>query len=198
MKKSPVVISLILICLGIISFFYVSAIPNNEINMKDKVSFYLSIVSCVGALVSAAFVVFTYISTSRAYVESQRPQLLLFLHNGLDDNGKLLSILQYKNITSNKFTDLTIDLKVSAFNREYSLSELFRSKMTMIGGDERQRAFDHESELKSLGLELSTVSKQGHEITIDVSYSYSFNGSIETEHAQFYRWCIARSEWEIA
>ncbi|OEE73658.1 hypothetical protein A1QQ_16975 [Vibrio ordalii FF-167] len=108
------------------------------------------------------------------------------------------STLQYRNVTQNRFNDLTIDIKVMAANRTYSLSELFRSNMAMIGYDQRQRTFDPIQELNNRGLNLQQVAGQGNEVSLEVSYSYTFNGVKDSVLAQMYRWNLARNEWEIA
>ncbi|MBS9995441.1 hypothetical protein J4H55_23500 [Vibrio alginolyticus] len=197
MKKLPIIISIILVALALWGGFYVHGTPNNVLSLKDKVSAYIAIVATLGALVSAAFVVFTYIATSNAFVEAQRPHLLAMMHNIFTQQNQPMSTLEYRNVTQNRFNDLTIDIKVLAANRTYSLSELFRPNMTMIGYDQRQRTFDPIQELNNLGLNLLQVAGQGNEVSLEVSYSYTFNGCKEHVLAQMYRWNLARNEWEI-
>ncbi|CAH8189376.1 hypothetical protein C4G60_RS06455 [Vibrio parahaemolyticus] len=198
MKKSPVIISLFLIALALFGSYHVYNVSNDMLPTKDKVTAYITIVATLGALISAAFVVFTYIHTSAAYVESQRPHLLTFMQNSFNQHNQPMSTLQYHNVTQNRFNDLTIDIKVMAANRTYSLSELFRSNMAMIGYDQRQRTFDPIQELNNLGLNLQQVAGQGNEVSLEVSYSYTFNGVKDSVLAQMYRWNLARNEWEIA
>ncbi|KJQ86340.1 MULTISPECIES: hypothetical protein [unclassified Vibrio] len=198
MKRYPIIISVILIGLAVWGGLYVQGASSDVLSQKDKISAYIAIVATLGALVSAAFVVFTYIATSNAYVEAQRPHLLALMHNGFTPQAQPMSTLEYRNVTQNRFNDLTIDIKVLAANRTYSLSELFRANMTMIGYDQRQRTFDPIQELNNLGLNLLQVAGQGNEVSLEVSYSYTFNGCKEYVLAQVYRWNLARNEWEIA
>ncbi len=171
MNKIPAIISSLLIILAIFLCVYIFQTSNDVFPIKDKVFAYVGVITCLGALISAAFVVFSYIHTNGSFIESQRPHLLIFMQNSFSQAGASMSTLQYHNITTNRFKDLTIHLRVKASNREYSLSELFRSKMTMIGLDQRQRTFDPLLELNNLGLNVENTVQQGNEVTLSVAYS---------------------------
>lgn len=198
MNKVTISITALLCISAVLSVLYLA--NGNELQIKDSelISLYISIAACLGALVSATFVVFSYLQTNSAYIEVQRPHLLAMVENlVLEGTGDPVSRLHYHNITNNRFTDLTLNLKVTACNREYSLSELFRKKMTMIGRDQRQRSFQPIKELKALGLDLQATAESGNEVTLEIEYEYTFNKVKDLVNAQMYRWNASRREWEI-
>lgn len=198
MNKITISITSFLCVSTVLSVLYLANCSELEINDADLISLYISIAACLGALISATFVVFSYLQTNKAYVEAQRPHLLAMIQNlVLEGSGDPVSRLHYHNITNNRFDDLTLNLKVKAANREYSLSELFRKKMTMIGRDQRQRSFQPIKELKSLGLDIQATAESGSEVILEVNYEYTFNNVKDIVNAQMYRWSATRREWEI-
>lgn len=169
----------------------------------DLVSAQIAVAACLGAFVSTTFVVFSYMTTNKAYVEAQRPHLLVQVESlkvPKDDSPDRLipnTRIHYRNITTNRFRDLTLIVAVTANNRNFVLDDLFRSKMTMIGLDSRQRTFDPVAELKSRGLELQQVAAQGSEVRLTIGYTYTFNGKADHVDAQTYRWDARYEEWVI-
>ena len=198
MNKTTIGITFLLCVAAALSVLYLANGSDLQIKDSDLISLYISIAACLGALVSATFVVFSYLQTNNAYIEAQRPHRLAMMESLVrEGTGEPVSRVHYQNITNNRFTDLTLDIKVTAGNREYSLSELFRKKMTMIGRDQRQRSFHPLKELQALGLDLQSTAESGNEVTLDVSYEYTFNKKKDVVNAQMYRWNASRREWEI-
>lgn len=165
---------------------------------NEMVTALIAVIASLGALVSATFVVASYLQTNKAYIESQRPHLLILVkslkHN---ESGQPVSRIHYHNITNNRFNDLTITVSVDAENRTYDLSHLFRSKMTMIGRDQRQRSFNPIEELTKLGLDLQGTARSGKEVKLRVGYKYTFNGVEDVVNAQEYRWDAGDQQWSI-
>lgn len=165
---------------------------------NEMVTALIAVIASLGALVSATFVVASYLQTNKAYIESQRPHLLILVkslkHN---ESGQPVSRIHYDNITNNRFNDLTITVSVDAENRIYDLSHLFRSKMTMIGRDQRQRSFNPIEELTKLGLDLQGTARSGKEVKLRVGYKYTFNGVEDVVNAQEYRWDAGDQQWSI-
>ena len=203
MNKTPLLITLALFLTAVIASTFIWCSPSIEITDSERINTQIAIVSCLGAFVSATFVIFSYLQTNRAFVESQRPHLLLFIENlKVKENNASerlipMSRIHYRNITNNRFTDLTISLTVTAVSRIFDLSDLFRKKMTMIGQDSRQRTFNPVEELRSRGLGLQNVAGQGNEVILIVNYTYTFNGKLDDVEAQRYRWDAQREEWSI-
>lgn len=203
MNRVPTIISVGLVVAAVTASVYISSIGGLTLSDSEQVNAYIALSACLGALVSATFVVFSYLETNKAYVEAQRPHLLIqmaSLKAKEDQTSETLipmSSIHYRNISNNRFLDLTILVRVSARNRSFSLSDLFREKMTMIGQDTRQRTFNPTTELRSRGLELQQVATEGNEIQLTIDYKYTFNGIEDYVNAQVYRWDAKREEWTI-
>lgn len=203
MNKTPLVITLVLCLVAAVALAYISSSKALELTDAELINSYVAIGACLGAFVSATFVVFSYLQTNRAYIESQRPHLLIQIQNMLadekDESGVPIpmSRINYRNITNNRFTNLSIGVIVTAQNRTISLSDLFRQNMAMIGHDSRSRTFNPGRELSKRGLELQETAEAGNEINLYLSYSYTFSGVKDTVEAQMYRWDAKRREWQI-
>lgn len=191
MNKTPTIITFALFLCAIIasSIIFSLGLTNSEI-----IDALIAVVTSLGALISATFVIFSYLQTNKAFIEAQRPHLLIQIVK--DPKSEVVFIL-YRNITNNRFSDLTISLIATALNREIDLSYLFREKMTMIGQDSRQRIFSSIEELEKHGLDLQNVASGGNEINLFVNYSYTFNDEIDFVPAQKYRWDTKSESWEI-
>jgi len=200
-NKTPIVITIALFLAAALASALLWSPSSLEIEAVDLVNAQISVAACLGALVSATFVVFSHVATNKAYVEAQRPHLLIQVENlKINDSSDRIvpyTRLHYRNITTNRFKDLTLIVTVTASNRKFVLSDLFRSEMTMIGLDSRQRNFDPVAELRSRGLELQQIAAQGIEVRLDIGYTYTFNGKSDHVDAQTYRWDAGRDEWSI-
>ncbi|KPQ23352.1 MAG: hypothetical protein HLUCCA13_13870 [Halomonas sp. HL-48] len=158
----------------------------------------IAIAASVGALVSATFVIFSYLQTNRAFIESQRPQLLIVLDNRYESGTSIpVSFIHYQNITNNKFDDLTIKLTVTVSGTKYSLDHLFRPNMTMIGQDRRQRRFEPYDELANVGVDMPTQEGLGSKIELAIIYEYTFYHKSDRVRAQKYEWDSNSKRWEI-
>lgn len=203
MNKTPLIIVsfLILVCSAIIYWIWTSSILN--LANPQKVNSSIAIFACLGAFISATFVVYSYLHTNKSFIESQRPHLLIQVENlKAKENNQSETLIpmtriHYRNITNNRFLDLTIGVKVSAENREIDLSDLFRPNMTMIGLDSRQRTFAPISLLNERGLNIRAVARKGNEVKLNLTYTYTFNKKREIVEAQLYRWDAEREEWSI-
>lgn len=162
------------------------------IDTNEKISALISISASLGALISAAFVVASYMQTNKAFVESQRPHLLIMVQSSAH-----ITTIHYHNITNNRFADLTISVVVIADGHNYRLSHLFREKMTMIGQDRRQRSFDTFAETHRLGLDMQAMDASWNEVKLKIGYSYTFNGAKDMVEAQEYRWDPTVQQWII-
>ena len=203
MNRTPVLVTLALFLVAALSATYLARCENLNLTDAELISAYIAIAACLGAFVSATFVVFSYLQTNTAYIESQRPHLLVQVENlkakENDSSDTLLPMtrIHYRNITNNRFTDLTIIVRVIGANRTFDLSDLFRKQMTMIGLDSRQRTFNTFSELNSRGLSLQEVASAGNEVKLTIDYDYTFNNKHDHVKAQMYRWDTIRQKWEI-
>ena len=191
MNKTPIIIAFTLfLCAIIASIFIFSAVLSN----KEIIDALVAVFASLGALISATFVIYSYLQTNKAFVEAQRPHLLIQVVKD-PKTGEILIL--YRNITNNRFNDLTISLTVTAINLKFDLSYLFRKKMVMIGQDNRHRIFSPIEELKKHGLDLQEVASGGNEILLSVNYAYTFNSETDFVQAQKYKWDTKNEAWEI-
>jgi hypothetical protein len=192
--------SLMKIVTGVVSILVVLAIAGTsvvvgcdslQLKPSEVVNTLIAIFASLGALISATLVVASYLQTNKAFVESQRPHLLVFVES-LKQEG-----IHYHNITNNRFDDLSISVVIFANNREYDLSNLFRNNMTMIGQDKRQRSFLTFDEVNKHGLDIQNTAKSGREVKLKVGYRYTFNGELDIVNAQEYLWNAVVEDWQI-
>ena len=203
MAKIPVLIVVLLVLTSCLGILYLVTSETLTLNDAELVSSIISILACLGAFVSATFLVYSYVQTYKTFVENRRPQLLVWVKNLKAKNSNNpntlipLTRIHYRNITANKFFDLTIAVTVKAENRTIDLSDLFRANMTMIGLDTRKRTFNQNQMLKKQGMDIEKIAKEGNEVILNISYSYTFNKIKDIVDAQRYRWNAERRVWEI-
>lgn len=203
MNKIPILITVALILVATVAATYLHRSDALSLTDSELLNAHIAIAASLGAFVSATFVVFSYLQTNRAYVESQRPHLLVQIENlkANEDNSSArlvpMTRIHYRNITTNRFTDLSLVVYIVKGKSTFNLSDLFREKMTMIGLDSRQRTFNTFTELRGRGLELQEVTSSGSVVQLIIDYEYTFNGKRDYVSAQMYRWDAARQEWSI-
>ncbi|WP_282150722.1 hypothetical protein [Vibrio diabolicus] len=192
--------NIVILQIGIALFGAYLIIFSEHIALKDSevVTALIALFGTFGALISATFVVASYMQTNKAYIESQRPHLLILVESLTEHGtGEPVSRIHYRNITNNRFTDLTITVVLAAENREVNLGHLFRANMTMIGQDQRQRSFKILDEATKLGLDINTTAMSGREVKLLIGYEYTFNNIKDHVSAQEYIWNANSSEWLI-
>lgn len=203
MPRVPVIITLLLALVAFAAEFYVVRFGGLALTDSELIQAQVGIFATLGALVSAAFVVYSYAQTNRAFVESQRPQLLLqVVTQRMKTTNDAIetfpaTFIHYRNITANQFSDLTLTVHVIAENRSIDISDLFRPKMVMIGSDQRQRWFDTYKFLERRALDLKDIAGRGHEIVLKLAYSYTYGGEHKTVYCQEYRWEHHLEHWDI-
>lgn len=186
--------------LAFVGISYITTSTQLSLTDSDRISFVIAMVTSSGGLVSVAFVVFSYWQTNEAHIDAQRPQLLVQMNNSFQQNTNLpVSVISYKNVTRNKFDDLTISVTLSADGKECSLNHLFRKKMTMIGLDERHRNFQPYHEVSKLGVDMQKLVAAGKEVRLRIGYHYTFYGSNSVvNEAQRYVWNAKSKTWDIS
>ncbi|MDN3520181.1 hypothetical protein [Halomonas ramblicola] len=193
-----IAVSVGIIAAGSFASWYLAVSKSLDLDDADLVSSIIAIAASVGALVSATFVIFSYLQTNRAFIEAQRPQLLILLDNKYEHETNLpVSFIHYHNITQNKFDDLKIIVEVTINGEKHSLDHLFRSSMTMIGQDRRQRKFKPYDELANVGVDMPAQESLGNKIELDITYEYIFYRKLDRVHAQKYEWDGKSKRWEI-
>jgi len=202
MLKIPLAISGALSIAALIASSYIGLSDSLTLSDGELVQAQIGVGATLGALISATFVIYSFVQTNLAFIESQRPQLLVWVETEKGKRTKEsteqipITFINYKNITNNQFPDLAINIQVVAGERVIDLSDLF-SKTIMIGQDQRHRWFDTLKELEDRGFRINDVSTQGTETTLRISYTYTFNNSTHTVPCQRYKWNPALQCWEL-
>lgn len=184
----------------ILSCFIGLYIVSDHVSLTDyeKVQSLLTLIIASAGIVSAIFVIYSYIQTNLAFISSQRPSLLVQVQNLPDqDPNSSKTRINYTNITNNSFFDLTFHIKVYTDYKSVNLSDLFGEKMNMPGKDSRQRNFDSIYELDARGFDIVHEAQQGNSTKLEIAYSHTFLGNVERVLSQKYKWNNNRKEWDI-
>ena len=201
MPKVPLILTGLLTLLAVVAGSYIAV--SDALSHSEVIQAQIGVFATYGALVSATFVVYSYLQTNFAFVESQRPQLFLWVESmkGKEDTNSTTEFpvtrIHYKNVTANQFSDLTIGVRVDAANNSFNLDDLFQENMTMIGHDQRQRWFNTINELKNKGCDLNATTAAGTEVFLKLSYSFSFAGERRVVPCQRYKWDVLTNQWLI-
>jgi hypothetical protein len=202
MNRVPVFISLFLfVVVGGAAIWLATACIG--LKKSEIISAEIALLGTLGALISAAFVVYSYLQTNIAYRESQRPQLLVQVESQNlpvsqeDQTIVPLSLVHYRNITNNQFKDLNINMFVHALNRTADISDLFKRNMAMIGHDFRVRRFRPDETLLKRGLDIQNISSAGNEVILKIEYEYSFFSKTAKVECQEYKWDPNLQQWII-
>jgi len=203
MRRLPVIVSIIVTLLVLAAAVLLASHSYLMLTDAQLVQSEIALFGLLGAAVSATFVVYEYLQTSRAFVESQRPQLLIQVLNGYeqaspDARRVPVSEFHYKNITANRFINLTLHIALDLNGTSVDLSDLFPQGMVMVGLDARQKTFKPFQLLAEHGIAMEAAVTAGKESILSISYSYSYNGRLETLHVQKYVWDNATLGWQIA
>ena len=203
MKNPPIIISIALIIVVGVTGLWLPFSESVALTPSELVQSEITLLATLGALVSAAFVVYSYLQTNLAFQESRRPQLLIQVESQKMPRSKEdielvpLSLIHYKNVTQNQFTDLCVRVKVEANNRTVDISDLFKKKMIMVGYDSRIRRFDPIDTLSHRGVDIQKLAESGNEVIMKISYEYSFLNQLEIVECQEYKWDPNGLQWII-
>ena len=205
-NRIPFVITILLVVLGLAStVFLLHRRIGLGLSMADIVSNIIQIWICVGAFVSVAYVISSYIYTNAAFILSQKPHLLLFVGERevqrSQENKELVhvTVINYKNNSDNPFYDLSLSIKISTPNTTVDLSDLFTRNMYMTAGDSRERNFVTIDELRKRGFDLNSAAEQNQLIILSLAYEFTFNKEVEKVKVQEYFWDKSKdkSHWTI-
>lgn len=205
-NRVPFVITVLLIGVGIASTaFLIQQGTNLGIGMADIVSNTIQIWICVGAFVSVAYVISSYVHTNTVFVLSQKPHLFLFVGEQeiqrSQDNAEMVhvTVINYVNNSGNPFYDLSLSIKLSTPNTTVDLSDLFTKNMYMAAHDTRQRNFVTVDELRKRGFDLNSAVEQNQQIILSLIYEFKFNKKAEKVKVQEYFWDTSKIKphWTI-
>ncbi len=206
MKIIPLIIVTLLVIVAVFASWFIATSETLSLKGASLVNAEIAIIASLGGLISATFVISSFLHTNESFIESQRPQLLIQVNynnnfvepypNNPNQNVRVATIF-YRNVTRNIFHDLTINITVSAQNKVISLNHLFTPKMTMVGTDERYRKLNTFQELKVYSLNIHDIALQGNAVLLSVGYSYTFNGHLDEIDVNTYRWDTESMTWII-
>jgi hypothetical protein len=201
--RTSILISVALLVIGVSASYVIAAWDVAALPVAAKASTLVSLWACVAALISAAFVVRSYLQTNRAFVLSQKPHLRIWVQNmeaktsEQDPTRVHMTAIHYENMTLNPFLDLTIGIKVKTSKATIDLSDLFKPRMFMSGRDQRQRTFPTRKELLARGFELSSPNGAQDPPILCISYSFTFDKRTESIEIQKYSWDASRNQWSL-
>jgi len=192
-NRIPFFLTIFLVVLGLAStIFLLHKGIGLGLGIADIISNIIQIWICVGAFISVAYVISSYIQTNRAFILSQKPYLLLYVAERevqrSEKNKEIVHVtgINYKNNSANPFYDLSLSIKISTPNTTVDLSDLFTRNMYMTAGDSRERSFITVDELKKRGFDLNAAIEQNQIIILSLAYEFTFNKRLETVNVQEY------------
>ena len=204
MYRLPVIISTVLIVAAGAVCTYLLKSPHLTLSDAQLVSSLITLFACLGALISATFVVYSYLQTNRMFLLGQKPSLLIQVkseHLKPTPQSESLvpfTFIHYTNTSSNEFADLTVLVKLKLPSREVDLSDLFKQKMFMAGHDQRHRRFETLDFLSSRGVDINKETASGNQVMLSPSYTFTFNKKLEERKGPEYKWNSGIQHWELA
>ena len=203
MFKVPKIVAIILTILVISASIYLLASKHIQLSNGERVTSLISLFVCWGVLISAIFVVYSYLQTNFAFIESQRPSLLIQVESVRQKSSSRpksftpITIIHYKNTTKNEFKDLTLNITVSIASRKRNISNLFSKKMFMAGSDARYGRFKTLSFLSKRGIDANTETRAGKPVVLMTGYNYTFNNKLEKRKGPEYKWDADGQWWRL-
>ncbi|WP_407579550.1 hypothetical protein [Citrobacter koseri] len=195
--KIPVGLSTAIVLLGMVLTWWMKA----HVGVLDRyMELVISTWATVGALVSATFVIYGYLLSLRALVESQMPRILLQVTNGqatLVDNNQLVhqTHINYRNIGTVECVDLAMYAVLVRNNEYIEIPRLFNGVMNLQVGDMRDRKFPTFNYMCSNGIPQSVVDNLQH-YKLRVGYKVKSVSGI-VERAYYYTWDNKINSWHI-
>ena len=198
----PICITVLVILVSIAAGIYITS------NMKtltdhEKIQNLIALVLGATGVVSATYIVYSYVQTNWAFVLSQKPTLLVQVESSFATDQQSpqiqhpLTRIHYRDTSPNSFNNLTFDMQVRKDRKSVNISDLFKKKMRLPAHDTRQRTFRTVEELSRKGLEIEKEAASGNSVFLVIQYSYTFDRRIENVIAQEYRWNQDLRQWQI-
>lgn len=195
--KLPIVLSILLVILAAASIGWVI---NQSFKPEDSTTIVVYIVTALGGLVSAVFVVYGYFVNLSVFKESQKPKLLLQIHNERriheeTRNNVHQTVFHYANLSTNECRGLTLKLTLVGDNEEVDIPRLFDPSMNLGPNDGRIRDFPTLVYLKDNGIP-ETIIRNLSKYKLRTSYSYELMGEVVSSSYE-YAWDSQKEWWSI-
>lgn len=202
MYKGPTIVTIFLVVLSVAASGWLISSTTLQFTHAELVSSLIAIFACMGGLISATFVVYSYVQTNKAFIDSKKPSLLIQVKSEHQSPGPQqppipFTFIHYKNTSPNEFTDLTIRLKVEVGSRTIDISDLFSPKMFMAAHDPRNRRFETVTFFAIRGIDINAEAQSGNPVILSTGYQFSFNKRLEEREGPNYKWNPQIQHWEI-
>jgi hypothetical protein len=194
--KLPIILSSLLALFAAIAIYWVTKLG---LKTSETVTILVYIVTALGGLVSAVFIIYGYFVNLSVFKESQKPKLLLQVHN----QRKILketsdevhqTVLNYVNMSSNECRGLTIKLTLVGDNENIEIPRLFSVGMNIGPNDGRTREFPTLHYFRQNGIP-EVVINNLDKYKLRASYSYQIMGEQVSSYYD-YEW-NKNEEWGI-
>lgn len=196
--KVPIVISGMLLLVAGVFSFWVSGL---DLQTYDYLSLLISIVATTGALISAVFLVYGYLINLSAFKESQKPRVLLQVHNGrailkpVEQDVHMTEIF-YANISAIECKGITLYAQLLNSEKCVDIPDLFSSSLNLPPNDQRTRSFPTKAYLEAHGVPQAVFNDLGR-YKLRVGYKYFIMGE-KVESFYEYAWDRDMEIWVIA
>lgn len=195
--KLPIVLSIFLVIVAAASIGWVT---NQSFKLEDSTTIVVYIVTALGGLVSAVFVVYGYFVNLSVFKESQKPKLLLQIHNErriLEETGDNVhqTVVHYANLSTNECRGLTLKLTLVGGNEEMDIPRLFAPIMNIGPNDGRTRDFPTLVYLRNNGIP-EAITRNLSQYKLRASYSYELMGELVSSSYE-YVWDNQKEWWSI-
>ncbi|HHX8542312.1 TPA: hypothetical protein ACVO3M_004531 [Vibrio diabolicus] len=195
--KLPIIISALLF---LVSGAAISWVAKQNFELIDATTIVVYIVTALGGLISAVFVVYGYFINLSVFKESQKPKLLLQVHNDkriLQDNGREVhqTVLRYANLSQNECRGLKLTLALVGENETIEVPRLFTPTMNIGPNDERTRDFPTLVYFQEHGIPQAVINNL-ERYKLRASYSYVLMGEKVSSYYD-YEWNAENEWWSI-
>ncbi|WP_188015031.1 hypothetical protein [Vibrio harveyi] len=197
--KLPIFLSSALVVLGVVFGGWLIC---QDLTLNEKLTLIVYIATAVGGLVSAIFIVYGYFVNLSVFKESQKPKLLIQVHNGscfIDVNSIQQevhqTIIRYANLSDNECRSLSITATLETEGEKIIIPRLFSETMNLSPGDDRCRDFLTLKYLADNGVAQAVLDNL-YRYKLKVSYSYTLMGE-STSSDYYYSWNAQAHSWQI-
>jgi hypothetical protein len=195
--KLPIILSAILVVAATIAIIWVA---NQGFDPTDKTTIVVYIVTALGGLVSAVFVVYGYFVNLSVFKESQKPKLLLQVHNDrriLEETSENVhqTVFHYANLSQNECRGLNLEMSLVGDSEVIKIPRIFSDNMNMGPNDSRTRDFPTLVYFRESGIPEAVI-KNLEKYKLRASYSYTLMGEKVSSYYD-YAWNPKKEWWSI-
>ena len=196
--RTPITISLALLVIAALFSLWMAG---QNLEDKNFLSLIISTVATTGALISAVFLIYGYLVNLSAFKESQKPRILLQVHNGranLNSTGQNVhtTIITYSNVSTIECKRMELHAQLVNEKESIDIPRLFSCPMNLPPNDNRTRDFPTKVYLSDNGVDQAVIDNLG-KYRLRVGYRYPIMGETAESYYE-YTWDQDREWWGIA